>query len=280
MILGMDSTHSFLGPLAVLHGDCPYYPDRRPTRTIFARPDSLQKSEWQTALDMGMRRAGGALYRPICQGCRKCLPVRIPVQDFVPSHAQRRVWNHAKGNFEIIIGRPQVDQARLDLYRAYLAFQHDQELAEQDCLENYEQFLVETRVDTIELSFRDHSGELAGVSILDATNIALSSVYFYWGAQYRKFSLGIYSVLEEIELCKRMGLTYYYFGYLVPDVPAMEYKGRFAPLEMWDGKDWVMLGNRNLRDERVRRQLVKSEEGAAQTDMRHFGTQEIISTTS
>jgi len=74
-----------LGPLVVVEGECAYFEDQRATRTAFALPGTLKPSEYQRAMDIGMRRSGTVVYRPLCEGCRKCQPLRVPVANATTS---------------------------------------------------------------------------------------------------------------------------------------------------------------------------------------------------
>ena len=38
----------------------------------------------------GYRRSGKYTYKPICENCSSCVPIRIPVNDFQPNKTQKR----------------------------------------------------------------------------------------------------------------------------------------------------------------------------------------------
>ena len=124
--------------------------------------------------------------------------------------------------------------------------------------------------DTIELDWRDSSGKLVGVGILDVTPNALSSVYFYWDPDYARFSLGTYSALVELDLCEEWGKEFYYLGYLVAGSATMSYKADFPGAEVWDGHDWVALPARGCTDPRVLRILEDAEVSAMAVDEVRF----------
>src|SRR5204863_287352 len=68
-----------LGPLVVVDGDCAYFKDGRTSRTAFALPGELDGRGYQRAMELGMRRSGTIVYRPLCEGCRRCQPIRVVV---------------------------------------------------------------------------------------------------------------------------------------------------------------------------------------------------------
>ncbi|MDO8631842.1 MAG: arginyl-tRNA--protein transferase, partial [Phycisphaerales bacterium] len=83
------------------------------------------------------------------------------------------------------------------------------------------------------------------VSLADRVPGGLSSVYMYFDPDDAARSLGTFSILREIEFCRREGLRYYYLGYFVAGSRTMAYKARFRPHEMLLGDDrWLTFRDR------------------------------------
>jgi len=253
----------------VVEGSCAYYRDDRTSRTAFSLPGHVDGTAYQEAMDMGMRRSGTVIYRPLCDGCRKCQPLRLPVASFAPSRSHKRIRKRCDGVFDVRVGRPTLDEERLELYGRYQVDQHGENAQSADPT-SYRRFLVDTVTDTIELTWRDKEGALVGVGVLDVTPDALSSVYFYWDPSLRKLSLGTYSALVEIDLCKRWNKSWYYLGYLVTGSRAMTYKATFPGAQVWDGARWVGIGGRSVEDEVVIQTLLEAERRAMKVDDERF----------
>ena len=71
-------------------------------------------------------------------------------------------------------------------------------------------------------------GKLIAISVLDFLPSGLSSVYFIWDPDYAHLSLGTLLGIREIQMCKELGLGYYYLGYYIEDCAKMRYKGKFG----------------------------------------------------
>jgi leucyl-tRNA---protein transferase len=264
-----------LGAIYVSGDSCSYFRDGRPSRTAYSQPSRLlSATQYDVALGLGMRRSGTILYRPICPGCRKCQPFRIDVARFEASKSQRRVIRKCEHLFHIHAHEPRLDNEHLDLFTRYQAFQHGEHGIEADA-ESYHRFLGESVVETLELSWRDaSSNKLVAVGILDVVPSGLSTVYFYWDPELRDYSLGTYSALMEITLCKRWNKPYYYLGYLVPGAPTMNYKAAFGAAEVWNGTCWIPVPGRGLEEPAVLAVLAEAESQAIVADGRRFAVDE------
>ena len=80
------------------------------------------------------------------------------------------------------------------------------------------------------------------VSVTDFEKDSLSSVYHYFDPDEGRRSLGTFSILAEIELCKRQNRSHYYLGYWIQGCASMEYKGQFGPHETLYEGEWRRQG--------------------------------------
>ena len=77
------------------------------------------------------------------------------------------------------------------------------------------------------------------VSRLDVTPEAASSVYFVHDPDLPERRLGTYSVLREVDWCRRSGRAHLYLGLWVRECRSMAYKGSFGPHEVLvPGEGW------------------------------------------
>lgn len=260
-----------LGPIFVGGDTCSYFRDGRPARTAYAQPfRQISDANYDKALSLGMRRSGELLYRPICPGCRKCQPFRVDTQRFEPSKSQRRVIRKCEGQFEIRMHNPRVDPEHIELFAKYQQMQH-QGRGIEPSETSYRGFLGESAIPgTRELSWRDAQGKLRAVGIIDLVPSGLSTVYFFWDPDLRDLSLGTYSALAEIDLCRQWDRRYYYLGYLVPGAETMNYKASFDAGEVWDGENWLPLPARGLEDPGVIEVLQKAEVASMRADAARF----------
>jgi leucyl-tRNA---protein transferase len=219
-------------------GPCPYLDGRtaRMPLRLPARP--LDHDELDARLAAGDRRQGFVLYRTACPSCQACEPIRIAVDRFVPSRSQRRILSRGRRRLTTEIGRPLVDDRRVELYN-----RHKQQRGLGDeqppiDFEGYRDFLVSTCCDSLEIRYR-LDGELVGVAITDRADDALSAVYCCYDPDYPSLGIGTYSILEQIELCRRWGLGFLYLGLYIADCAAMRYKARFVPHERLVRGRWV-----------------------------------------
>jgi len=209
---------------------CPYLPGLKAQNEGFM-VDDLAPEMYRSLLDRGFRRSGRVIYRPVCAGCQKCRQIRIAVDDFRPSRSQRRVLRINQDVKVTFSENPNPTRRKWRMFRDYLSARHDQQMS--DDFKTFVDFLYDSPTETVELGF--HIGRrLVGISTVDASADAWSSVYMYFDPCCSRRSLGVFSTLWEIDYCRDVGIAYYYLGYYVEGARTMAYKARFNPHELLD----------------------------------------------
>jgi leucyl-tRNA---protein transferase len=258
-----------LGRLFVLDDDCWHY-DRHRGATLAMVYDvhALTREDRSAAVQMGMFSIGAFVFRPVCDGCRKCQPFRVAVERFETSKSQRRVQRRCDGRFKVEIGKPRVDDERLELYVRYRAAQHGDH--EASAIRQELEHVATRGSGGIELSWRDNDGKLVAIGLLDEVDDGLVSELFFWEPDTERYSLGVYSSLYEIELCRARGKPFYYLGPLVHDARRTRYKALYAAGEIWDGTSWLPMPSRDLTDSQTLAFLEAAEARAKALDDERF----------
>ena len=208
--------------------ECSYFPDRV-CRTRAFWTEQLPGVWYHRLMDAGFRRSGKVIYQPVCDACRDCIPIRVPVARFAPSKSQRRCWRRNQ-DLVVSIGTHEPTPEKYAIYERYRLRWHGSTDGQDQ--KAFEQFLYESPVDTLEFCYRDPAGRLLGVGICDVCPQSLSSVYFYFDPEFAARRLGTFSALWEIHWARQHEIPHYYLGYWIRGCGAMEYKSDYRPCEL------------------------------------------------
>jgi len=219
---------------------CPYLPGRLARLPFRVPVRALLGHELDQRLIAGDRRNGPLLYRPSCPGCQACEPIRLDVDRFVERPTHRRVLRRGNGVFRVEMGPALVSDERVALYNAHLDARGLRTGGAPMDRDGYAHFLTESCCSSFELRYYVDDA-LVGVAVTDRGEESLSAVYCYYDPAFARLGPGTYSILKQVELCRRWGFRYLYLGLHVEGSDVMAYKARFLPHERLLGGRWVEI---------------------------------------
>ena len=230
---------------------CGYLPNKLAQSLIAAPHHLVDTIIYSGLIQQGFRRSGKFAYRPHCELCNACVPVRLVLSGFVPSRSQKRAHKqHANLTARIIpLG---YHQDHFALYASYQAARHAElELSEKDDtaekdnnaeVEQYRQFLCQSNVESLMIEFRNAENQLKIVSVVDLTIDGVSAVYTFYDTIFKagepKTSYGTYSIMWQAEWAKSLNLPFLYLGYWIAESEKMAYKQAFKPQEKLTNGEW------------------------------------------
>jgi len=189
-------------------------------------------------LAKGWFRSGNMLYRSTITFFQDeiyaVVRTRLPLGGFRFKKRLRKMLNRNNRLFEVRIVKSVINEEKEALYRLH-----------QNRFDGYiphtlQEYLLENSIDSVFDSYevQVYDGKkLIGVSFFDLGKEGAASILALYDQTYSKYSLGIYTMLLEVEYCQQTGRKYFYPGYILIGNARFDYKLRLGKeMEYYQGK--------------------------------------------
>ena len=227
-------------PLVIIHDEpqpCPYIKNQEARMPLRWPMGMIAPEVMDQYLEQGFRRSGPFLYQTQCDGCQACEPSRVDVKSFNWTRSFRRIKNRGDRELEVRIGRPVVDQTRVDLFNKHRSQRNLGLSSRVMDTQEYSGFLVETVCDTKEISIWKDD-QLVAIATTDFGDDSLSLVYCHFDSVFNRYSPGTYSILKHFEIAQQTNRSYVYLGMYVAENQHLNYKARFTPQQRLRHRKW------------------------------------------
>lgn len=219
---------------------CPYLSGRLERQVVTMLSGADDPDTLHTLLSQsGFRRSYNIAYKPACDGCSACVPVRVRAQTAKRTRSQTRVWRR---NADLIGRRMSAvaSDEHFALFERYQQARHAEGSMAEMSYDDYRDMVQETPVNTQIYEFRQPDGSLYGACLTDVLGDGLSMVYSFFDPDEENRSPGTFFILWHIEEAKRLSLPYVYLGYWIASSRKMAYKRKFQPLERLTPNGWEL----------------------------------------
>ena len=160
---------------------------------------------------------------------RRVLPLRIRVNDLRFSKSQRRVLNRNDDLQTEIIPLGITPELHNLFHRHKARFKS----GVPDSMYDFVAREPNAPTDCRSVIVRENE-KLVAASFFDVGRESVSSIYGIFDPEMRSRSLGIYTMLKEIEFARENAKPLYYHGYAYEGESFYDYKKRFGALEIFD----------------------------------------------
>ena len=202
--------------------------------------DHVLPEQMDALLELGWRHFGTHFFRYnvgfLEVDLRFVIPLRIRLKDFSFSKSQRKVLRKNQ-DLDVTISPAEITEEVEDLFdRHKTRFDHSVPNSIFDFM-SFEPATVPCEAKEIRVT---RNGELVALSYFDVGISSTSGIYGMFDPAITDRSLGIFTMLKEIEYSIGPGREFYYLGYAYEGESFYDYKKRFRASEAFDwDSDWT-----------------------------------------
>jgi len=163
--------------------------------------------------------------------------LRLPLNGYRPSKSLRKIKRKVENKFTVKISKAIFNTEKEILFEKYkLNFKGDLYSSLRMYMLDNEYYNI---YNTMECCVYDED-KLVAFSYFDIGNKTMASILAAYDHDYADYSLGLYTMIEELNYAVDIGLAYYYPGYFVPHYKRFDYKCRIGDTEYYDyfQKSW------------------------------------------
>ncbi len=198
-------------------------------------PERLLIEELDAYLARGWYRMGQSIFTThfLCFGdyFYSAMWVRLPLENYEYSKSLRKNIRRNTARFRTTFTKSQLTYEKEQLYQRYKAsFPGMLAPTLKESLLDGEEFNI---FQTYEVNVFDGS-RLVAVSFFDVGEDSAASILGIYEPSYSEHSLGLYTMLMEIEYCRQHDMSFFYPGYVVPGYPRFDYKLRIGNVQYYD----------------------------------------------
>jgi leucyl-tRNA---protein transferase len=172
--------------------------------------------------------------------------IRLPLQDYTFPGSMQKIKRRNQNRFRTEIGPACIDKAKNQLYHAY------KKRFRGFIYPNLKQFLhsegLHSVFDTRQIEVFD-GDKLVAFSFFDIGQYSISSIIGVHDLSYSKYSLGMYTMLAEIEYGIHNQMRYYYPGFVFNRPSQFDYKLRLGEFQVYDWKNYCWVQRHRLNDD-------------------------------
>lgn len=197
-------------------------------------PTSLSATELDEYLARGWRPLGQRIYTADFIQLElgeifSVVPTRLSLATHQWRKSQRKLLRKNEGIFRVEIRPAEITREKLRVNEQYLLENPTKSIEE---LQIHTEFDGRRIFNTLECAI--YKGEeLIAFSFFDCGKDSVYSKAGIYHPAYKDYSLGTYTLLLEIDWCKKNGIEYYYPGYISPDTPLFDYKTKIGAIDFW-----------------------------------------------
>lgn len=213
--------------------------------SVFAQkhyPEQLLPEELDVYLARGWYRMGQSIFTThyLCFGDQffSAIWIRLSLEGYNYTKSLRKILRRNSDRFTTQFAKATFTVEKEQLYQRYKAnFSGMLAPTLKDSLLDGEEFNV---YPTYEVTVYDGNA-LVAVSFFDVGDDSAASILGIYDPDYSVHSLGLYTMLMEIEFCLQNEMRFFYPGYVVPGYPRFDYKLRIGGADYYDltASNWL-----------------------------------------